>query len=99
MRTTDKRVLAKPFSEKGIIISTTAGGIKFVGNYDHLVKSEVIADGPDGIKIGDTVYVQGTAIKQLWAKTIYDVGNGILGVLVPIEFIVLVDDNATTDKK
>lgn len=91
MRTLSDKVLAKPFSEKGVIVSTTASGIKFVGNYDHLVKSEVIADGPDGIKAGDTIYVRGTAVKQDWARTAFDLGSGVVGVLVPREAVVIVD--------
>lgn len=96
MRTLDNRVLVKPFSEKGVIVSTTAAGIKFVGNYDHLVKSQAIADGPDGIKAGDTIFVSGTAVKAQWARTAYDLGGGKVGVLVPREHVILVEAPAPT---
>ena len=91
MRTTDTRVLVKPFSEKGVIVSKTASGIPFVGNYDHLVKSEALADGPDDIKTGDIIYVAGTSVKAPWAKVAYDLGEGRVGILVPREHVVLIE--------
>jgi hypothetical protein len=91
MRTISDSVLLVPLTEKGIIVSKTASGIPFVGNYDHLVKSVALADGPDGIRTGDTVYVSGTQVKQPWAKIAYDLGNGVVGVLAPRAAIVLVD--------
>ncbi len=91
MRTLDNRVLLRPFDEKGVIISTTPGGIRFVGNYDHLVKSVALADGPDGIKTGDTVYCKGVSVRAPWAKAAYDLGNGTIGILAPREDVVLVE--------
>jgi hypothetical protein len=87
----DNRVLLEPFSEKGIIVSTTPAGIKFVGNYDSLVKTKALADGPDGIKAGDTIYVKGISVKAPWSKTAYPLGNGVVGVLAPREDVVLVE--------
>jgi hypothetical protein len=94
MRTMDNRVLVTPPTEKGVIISTTQGGIKFVGNYDTLVKTEAVADGPDGIKAGDAIFISGTSVKQPWAKVVYDVGHGKTGVLVPREAVILVEPKA-----
>lgn len=91
MRTVDGRVFARPFTEKGVIVSTTPSGIRFVGNYDHLVKTEALADGADDIKAGDTIYVTGTSVKQQWAKVAYDLGDGKVGVLIPREAIVLIE--------
>ena len=96
MRTMDNRVLLAPLNEKGIIVSTTPGGIKFVGNYDHLVKSVALADGPDGIEVGDEVFVKGTSVRAPWAKTVYDLGNGQVGILAPREDIVLVQSHRET---
>ena len=91
MRTLADLVLVKPFTEKGVIVSQTAAGIKFVGNYDHLVKSEALADSGADIKTGDIVYVSGTAVKAQWAKTVYELGLGRTGVLVPRQHVVLID--------
>lgn len=94
MKTMDNRVLVRPLDEKGIIVSTTPGGIRFIGNYDHLVKSVALADGPDGIKEGDTIFVSGTSVKLPWAKTVFDLGDGRVGVLVPREYVILVEGNS-----
>jgi hypothetical protein len=91
MRTLDNRVLLRPFEEKGVIVSTTPGGIKFVGNYDHLVKSVALADGPDGIRAGDTVFVSGTSVKAPWAKCVYNLGELGTGVLAPRDAVILVE--------
>ena len=91
MRTMNDKVFLKVFDEKGVIVSTTPSGVKFIGNYDSLVKSEAIADGPDGIKSGDTIYVRGVSVKSVWAKCTYRLADGTLGVLAPKEEVVLVD--------
>ncbi len=94
MRTIDTRVFVAPFPEKGVMQSKTASGIAYVGNYDHLVRSFALADGPQGIKTGDAIYVAGTAVRAPWAKQAFKVGD-VEGVLVPIEQVVLIDPPQT----
>lgn len=98
MKTLDKKLLLKPLTEKGVMKSRTPAGIPFVGNYDHLVKSEALADyPPENIKTGDMVYIRGTAVKAQWARTVYDLGDGREGVLAPLEEVVLVEPGASRD--
>ena len=91
MRTLYDVVLARSFDEKGIIVSKTTSGISFVGNYETLVHSVALADGPDGIKTGDIIYVKGTSVKAPWARLIFALADGQKGVLVPRLDVVLVE--------
>jgi len=92
MRTLDGRIMVEPFKETGIKASTSASGIRYIGNYDSLESSVAIADCPGAdIKKGDVVYVAGTSVKAPWAKLVFDLGAGVKGVLVPKEAVVLVD--------
>lgn len=87
MRTLNGNILAVPFEEKGVMVSQNASGIKFVGNYDHLVKTRVLADGPEGIKAGDVIHVRGTSTKTDWARGIFQFGE-TKAILVPVTAIV-----------
>jgi hypothetical protein len=90
MRTVDGRVLAEPFSEKGTMVSTTASGVRYVGNYDHLLKTTALADGPEGIKTGDSIYCKGVSVRAPWAKS-FDLGLGRSAILIPLAEVVIVD--------
>lgn len=91
MKTVNNVVLVKPFAEKGIIMTQSATGIAYVGNTSSLMKSTVLADGPNGIKTGDIIYVSGQSSKAPWTKLIYELWDGVTGILVPLEAVVLVE--------
>lgn len=92
MKTIDGNIFAKPFDESGIIVNKTNSGLKYVGNYDTLIKTEVLADSAWGILEGDIVYVKGTSTKEHWAKTVYEI-NGVKGIFVPKDNVTLVESD------
>jgi hypothetical protein len=91
MRTTDSRVLVKPFEERGVTVRKSDSGILSVTQYDTLAKTVALADGPYDIKAGDIIFASGTSVKAPWAKVSYDLGNGVLGILMPREAVVLIE--------
>ena len=90
VRSMNDQVMAVPFSEKGVIVGESPTGIRFVGNYDALVFTKALADGPENIKAGDVLFVKGTGVKQQWAKSIYDLGDGTKFILIPKSEVLLV---------
>jgi hypothetical protein len=60
-------VMTEPFETRGMQVGQTASGLAVSKSHTALTPLKVLADGPDGIRAGDIVYVPGTCSVQPWA--------------------------------
>jgi hypothetical protein len=91
-RTLSGFVMAKALPETGVLRKTSSTGVQYVGNYDTLVATEVVAAGPDetAIRAGDKVYVSGTCTKAPWAKARFEFNDSHV-IFIPLNEVRLVE--------
>ena len=89
MRTANNLVCCEIFPFTGIKTEKRESGLLQMANHSELVALRVLADGPDGIMSGDTVYVSGKDVKAPWAQVHYKIGDK-QGMFAPLSSIFMV---------
>jgi hypothetical protein len=90
-RSLNNMVACEPFAKHGIQAKVAASGLVMAENYTTLTKLAVVADGPDGIKAGDFVFVSGRLNNHPWAKEVLEREDGKKFILVPIQHVAMVE--------
>jgi hypothetical protein len=90
MKTINKAVACTPYPSREVKIETK-GGLPVVKQFKELTKLTVVFNTDDeSYFTGDEVFVRGDSMKHPHATEIYEL-DGVLFVLVPYEFVKLVN--------
>jgi hypothetical protein len=90
MKTLNDLICATPFPFTGAQTETRGSGLKQVANFTGLVGLRVLADGPDGVQKGDTVYVSGRDVKT-YGQNKFKLPDGTECIFVPKSSVYLKD--------
>jgi len=82
MKTLNDMVATEPFPFVGNQTEVRASGMRQVTTFGGLVALKVIADGPDGIKVGDQVLVPAADVRAPYATAKYKLADGKEFILI-----------------
>ena len=87
MKTLNGTVCCTPYAFTGLQVEQRASGLKQMANYSVLTTLTALADGPEGIKSGDSILVDGRGVKQPWGISRFKLPDGTECIFVPISAI------------
>ena len=91
MRSLNDTFACTVFPFTGNTTETRASGMKQMTTLTGLVSLMAVAEGPEGVKVGDRVYVAGKDVRAPWAQNKHKLPDGREFILVPKHAAVLIE--------